>query len=368
MLTSLDQLKVNFAMVGDASQYAGSMNREFLAATAITQGATGLAKNALQALNITLGQFLLPTVQAVAGFVGRAAIAFRGWAKQYPTLAKAIMIFLAVGSGLLILLGGLTIAFAALTAAAAPLGIALLPLLGIAAAVIGGIALVAAAGYLIYANWGKIAAFFESLWGEIQDGFRGGIAGIAALLINFSPLGLLYRGMAALLGWLGIHVPARLTDAGAAMIQGLINGISRKYAELKSRIVGMASDIQNWFKSKLGIHSPSRVFAGLGAHVMAGLDQGLAAGAGGPLARIADISGQMTRALALGAGAGAIAVAAPATAAAGSAQSGPAVQHYVSYTINITAAGGNPQDIAEAVRMALEKIERERRGRSFGDD
>ena len=39
-----------------------------------------------------------------------------------------------------------------------------------------------------------------------------------------------------------------------------------------------------------------------------------------------------------------------------------------SYTINITAGAATAHDIADQVRKAIEQIERERRGRSFGDD
>jgi hypothetical protein len=133
MLTSLDQLQANFALVGDKSQYAGSMNQEYLSAVSTTQGATGLAANALSGLNITMGQALLPTVVAVSEKVTEAANVMRHWAQEHPAMTKAIMLFLGVGAGLLVLLGGLALAFGALTAAAAPLGIALGPLLLIVA-------------------------------------------------------------------------------------------------------------------------------------------------------------------------------------------------------------------------------------------
>jgi hypothetical protein len=42
MLTSLDQLQANFALVGDKSQYAGSMNQEYLSAVSTTQGRPAL--------------------------------------------------------------------------------------------------------------------------------------------------------------------------------------------------------------------------------------------------------------------------------------------------------------------------------------
>jgi TP901 family phage tail tape measure protein len=111
MLTSLDQLQANFALVGDKSQYAGSMNQEYLSAVSTTQGATGLAANALSGLNITMGQALLPTVVAVSQKVTEAANVMRHWAQEHPAMTKAIMLFLGVGAGLLVLLGGLALAF-----------------------------------------------------------------------------------------------------------------------------------------------------------------------------------------------------------------------------------------------------------------
>lgn len=339
MLTSLDQLKTNFALVGDRSQYAGSMNKEFLSAIATTEGATGLAGNALSALNITMGQFLLPTIVKVSGYVSKAAVAVRGWAQEHPVLAKGIMIFMGAGAALLILLGGLALAFAALTAAAAPLGIALGPLLLIVAAV----AAVAAAAYLIYDNWGGITGWFSGIWDNIMAKVNGALSWFRAL--DFGQI-------------------------GRDLIQGLINGILGKLGALKDTVVGAASSVANWFKSKLGIHSPSRVFEGLGGFVMAGLDQGLAANTSGPLSRITELSGQMTRALAVGAGGAAMAAAAPAAAQVpgGSAGAAQAAAHY-HYTIQVTVTGGaQGQDIADQVREAIEKIERERRGRGFGDD
>ncbi|WP_030540302.1 hypothetical protein [Sphingobium sp. DC-2] len=175
------------------------------------------------------------------------------------------------------------------------------------------------------------------------------------------------------MNWLGFDVPARLSQIGGYMIQGLINGVTGMLGALKSTIVNAASSVANWFKEKLGIHSPSRVFAGLGGFVMAGLDQGLAANASGPLARITDLSGQMTRALAVGAGGVAIATASPLAAqvpasALEATAAAPAPIQQATYNITINASGGNAQDIAEQVREAIEQIERERRGRGFADE
>lgn len=158
---------------------------------------------------------------------------------------------------------------------------------------------------------------------------------------------------------------------------------------LKSTIVGAASSVANWFKSKLGIHSPSRVFEGLGCFVMAGLDQGLASNTGGPLDRIAelsdrmtkgfsaspiiprimDLSGQMASAIGVDTAGAAMAVASPAAAqqpATGpTATAGPM---QATYELHFHGVTGDPQDIADKVREAINQIERDRRGRGFGDE
>jgi methionine-rich copper-binding protein CopC len=103
---------------------------------------------------------------------------------------------------------------------------------------------------------------------------------------------------------------------------------------------------------------------------MAGLDQGLTANASAPLSRITDLSGQMTRALAVGAGGAAMAMANPAAASSAVTDTSVVAIRAAPATYNLHFHGiaGDPQNIAEAVRKALEQIERERRGRGFGDD
>ena len=381
MLTNLDGLKARLALVGDQAAVAGSMHAEFLNRVATSEGATGLAGNALSNLNITMGKALLPTVVAVSEKVRAAASAFRNWADANPVLAKGIMIFMGAGAALLILLGGLALAFAALTAAAAPLGIALGPLLLIVAA----IAAVAAAVYLIYDNWGAIVGWLSGVWESIKSGAMAWIEGLVSIFLTFTPLGLLIRAFMPALAYLR---SLNFTEIGRNLIQGLINGVTGMLGALKSTIVGAASSVANWFKSKLGIHSPSRVFAGLGGFVMAGLDQGLASNTSGPLDRIAelsdrmtkgfsaspviprimDLSGQMASAIGVGTAGAAMAVASPAAAQQpGSSPAAAAVQNH--YTIQVTVTGGaQGQEIADQVREAIEKIERERRGRGFGDD
>ncbi|ELU7122758.1 phage tail tape measure protein, partial [Escherichia coli] len=88
---------------------------------------------------------------------------------------------------------------------------------------------VAAAAYLIYRNWGAVSSWFKQRWADIQEAFNGGIAGIGKLLVNWSPAGLLYKAFAAALKYLGVDLPAKFTDFGGHLIDGLINGIRNKW-------------------------------------------------------------------------------------------------------------------------------------------
>lgn len=134
---------------------------------------------------------------------------------------------------------------------------------------------VAAAAYLIYRNWGAVSSWFKQRWADIQEAFNGGIAGIGKLLVNWSPAGLLYKAFAAALKYLGVDLPAKFTDFGGHLIDGLINGIRNKWESLKTSITGMGDSISDWFSEKLGIHSPSRVFMGFGDNIAQGAAIGL---------------------------------------------------------------------------------------------
>lgn len=99
LLVNLDKLQTNFGLVGDKAQFAGSMQKEYLARLATTEGATGLALNALKAANIELGQALLPTLTDLSKTVVDMAQSFRGFAAEHPALIGGIVKLAAAGVG-----------------------------------------------------------------------------------------------------------------------------------------------------------------------------------------------------------------------------------------------------------------------------
>ena len=121
----------------------------------------------------------------------------------------------------------------------------------------------------------SISSWFKQCWADIQEAFNGGIAGTGKLLINWSPAGLLYKAFAAALKYFGVDLPAKFTDFGGHLVDGLINGIKNKWESLKSSVTGMGDSISGWFSEKLGIHSPSRVFMVFGDNIAQGAAIGL---------------------------------------------------------------------------------------------
>ncbi|NMX64766.1 phage tail tape measure protein [Pseudomonas sp. WS 5079] len=111
---------------------------------------------------------------------------------------------------------------------------------------------------------------------DIPKAFDGGLAGVAALILNFSPMSLFYRVFSGVMSYFGIELPGKFTEFGSMIIDGLVNGIRNKAAAVKDAVVGLGSSIKSWFTGDLQIHSPSRVFLGYGANISEGAALGIA--------------------------------------------------------------------------------------------
>lgn len=208
---------------------------------------------------------------------------------------------------------------------------------------------IALAAYLIYRYWEPIKGFFSGLWSEIKAGFDGGLAGIAELIINFSPLGLFYRAFAPVLGYFGIELPGKFSEFGVMLVTGLINGISSMAGSAKDAVVGVGESIKGWFKDTLGINSPSRVFIGYGANLSEGAAIGITSRA------------DLVRKAALGMAAGtAVSMAPPSLAAPGVTTGGTAGSMTITFAPEIhVQGGGNVQgDVQKALQISYAEFER----------
>ncbi|MFS8152004.1 phage tail tape measure protein [Vreelandella titanicae] len=115
----------------------------------------------------------------------------------------------------------------------------------------------------------------DSVWSTINDAFGDGIGGVSRLLINWSPLGLLYSAFTSTLERLGISVPENFRSLGGFIIDGLLGGLTEKLTALRERMTSIATSVVNWFKGVLGINSPSRVFEGFGVNIVEGMINGI---------------------------------------------------------------------------------------------
>ncbi|SFB30417.1 phage tail tape measure protein [Azotobacter beijerinckii] len=209
------------------------------------------------------------------------------------------------------------------------------------ALVIAGIAAaIGGAAYLIWNNWGTLGPKFAALWEGIK--------------VQFGSLMTWFAGL-----------PERFRQFGADILQGLANGITGALGSVKEAITGAGGAAIGWFKEKLGIHSPSRVFAQLGGYTMQGLEQGLVAGQGGPLGAIAGLGKQLAQAgaLAVGVGGAGSALAIDNRPPLAASASAPIIVQGDTITIQVSAAGGQANDLAQQINRILDERERAKAAR-----
>ena len=146
------------------------------------------------------------------------------------------------------------------------------------------------------AAWSGIAGFFTDRFEDIKTAFGGGLGGIGELILNWSPLGLFYQVFAGVMDYFGIDLPGKFSEFGAMIMQGLVTGIKNAAGAVKDAVVGMGDSVGGWFKGKLGIKSPSRVFMQFGDDTAEGLALGIAANKDSPLKQVAGMAKQVAAA------------------------------------------------------------------------
>ena len=118
-----------------------------------------------------------------------------------------------------------------------------------------------AGGGLLIANWDQVSEFFDwlgnafsHLWDWISNGFKG------------------------------------LVDVGGNLISGLWQGITGAAGAVWSGICDFGSAVVDGFCDFFGIHSPSRVMAGIGEYLSLGLAQGITDETGSVVQGVQDVS------------------------------------------------------------------------------
>ena len=304
MLTQLDTLVGFLRLTGDATSYAGSMNREYLSRANTTANALQLAENNLLALKITLGNDLLPMITAGAQQVGSLARSFRSFAQENPAVASWLLkiaagfgIAMVAGGSFLLIGAGLTATMAPFHFAAKMMGttlpaaslkmgkglltsIRLLPTL--ARVAVGSIPTIArlAAGFVMANPFLALAM---------------GI-GVAIFLVvkHWDTVKELFRKAKA---WL---MSLDLKSVGSFIMQGLVSGIKGAFSDLTAVLGSAAKIASSVFPKKMEIRSPSRLYHRYGGFMMEGLSRGIQAGADAPVRDIDAVAQRMSNDVVVG--------------------------------------------------------------------
>ncbi len=331
-------------------------------------------------------------VQSITGIVR----CVKTWARENPELSAGLVKTAAIIAGLMLAVGGLMVAvagallpFITLRLMLAQLGIHMpgligmlmnlgknvLPFVGQALLWLGralmlnpvglAIAAIAGAAYLIYENWDAVKSYFSNSWKEIKAGFDGGVSGILTVLTNFSPIGLVYQAFAAVLSYLGVDLPSRFTEFGSMIVNGLISGLTAGLSRVKTAINNIGDSTISWFKEKLDIHSPSRVFADLGGFTIAGLTQGLEGGKKGPLDALTSMIKQLTAAGTVALGTTVMpALAVDDRPPINGLSTAAVYDSHDTYEFTLTVAPGmDLQSLEKSLRAMLIRIENEKKAR-----
>lgn len=274
---------------------------------------------------------------------------------------------------------------------------------------------IAGAALLIIKFWNPIKAFFAGFW----QGFVQGLAPLAPMFsATFGALGgvlsalaplwdMLVGALSTVWGWVSqlvapfeaskqsiegatqagqgfgawladlvvtlVSIIPKFVQFGADLVSGIINGITGKLAALKDTVVGVASSAASWFKERLGIASPSKVFTQFGGWISEGAANGIEAGQAAVRAAALAMAGaaMVPVAHAESAPPSAVPIAAIKPAAPRNTAAAPVVAGPSNYNITINAAPGmDAQAIARAVAAELDRRERQstaRRNSSLHD-
>jgi TP901 family phage tail tape measure protein len=386
------------------------VNKQLGTLSNLWEAAGGTFTNGL----VAFGEAISPEIKGVVNWLSDMAQRMGDFARENPVIANGLMktaaalaVLLTAGGALMVMLAGILGPLAVVRFSMVALGLqggilarvlglpmAALRMLGSVAMFVGrtlmmnpiglAIAAIAVSAYLIYQYWEPIKAFFSGLWNQVSQAFAGGLGGIAALIANWSPLGLFYQAFAGVMQYFGVDMPGKFSEFGGDLIAGLVRGITGGLGAVQAAITNVAGSTVTWFKEKLGIHSPSRVFGELGGFIT----QGAALGMEGEQGRISKAAAGLAALAVTSFGAPGVqaavaplvmpavtvdtrqAVTAPpraakpaadASAGVGAAATGAAVAAGAQYIFHIT--GADPKAIGDEVRRVIEQIERKKQSR-----
>ena len=222
LLGNLENLQENFDKVADATKYAGSMEQEYAARSQTTENQIQLAKNTLDAVAVTIGSALLPTVGQVFASIAPVLTSIAEWASRNEEL---VVIIAGVAAGIAALI-----------------------------VIIAGMTLIVQGAALAYASFQLAAEFVKGLQLATKIATAAQWAWNAAMTAN--PIGVVIMAIAALIGILYVlythfeevqEFCASVWESPAAAVIAFITGPIGMLIYCIAGIIANWETVKEWF-------------------------------------------------------------------------------------------------------------------------
>ena len=229
----------------------------------------------------TVIDLLFQLVMAIVENIPKFSAAYQALLKEWIEAAKACIPLMveALLTLLQALIDGITAKIPDLAASGA----------NMIAAMINGMA--SQAVIIINAAWDAVITFINGFADAIdQKGpeLQAAVNKLITAIVNFIKNGLV--GMAN-------KFAPQAGTIGRNIINGVVNGVSGAAGALYNKLRNVASSALSSFKSTLGIHSPSRVFATAAGFIVAGIVQGIDKNQGDAVDAMSGLAGEMVNAM-----------------------------------------------------------------------
>ena len=123
-------------------------------------------------------------------------------------------------------------------------------------------------------KWEGVKLLTGAVWAGIKSIVSAAWNGLISIITNSSLFQSVVNGWTRIFDYLGT-LKDKMLNIGKNIIDGLVSGIKSGFDSLKSTWASINNYMPSFMKKKMDIHSPSRVMAGLGGHIVDGIGVGM---------------------------------------------------------------------------------------------
>ena len=124
------------------------------------------------------------------------------------------------------------------------------------------------------AKWEGVKLLTGAVWAGIKSIVSAAWNGLISIITNSSLFQSVVNGWTRIFDYLGT-LKDKMLNIGKNIIDGLVSGIKSGFDSLKSTWASINNYMPSFMKKKMDIHSPSRVMAGRGGHIVDGIGVGM---------------------------------------------------------------------------------------------